>query len=321
MSLPGSRWLVGFTLFALLLGAFWLCGTFAGDNRGVPGSSPGAALFFAVILAYILPIYAYISERTASALSQLAPHLDAADAQVTEWTRRIYHKPVGWLVTVLGIGMAGGIAHNLLLLESPGALLDRATASPAVAATVVGTQVVWLVVTLVVAALMDNAQLLAAAARRCRVDLLHVGRLRPFATVAVISTLALIGAQAAFPIMFVDETLSAAAYLPGLVATGLPMIMIAGLPVWPVHRRIAEAKHRALGQVEARIAELPEANPATPETLQALAPLLTYRRELLDVPEWPFDLGVVTRFALYLIIPPLTWVGAALIENLVDTLL
>ena len=37
--------------------------------------------------------------------------------------------------------------------------------------------------------------------------------------------------------------------------------------------------------------------------------------------EWPFDVGVMTRLAFYLVIPPLTWVGAALIENAVDALL
>jgi len=38
------------------------------------------------------------------------------------------------------------------------------------------------------------------------------------------------------------------------------------------------------------------------------------------VSEWPFDVGVITRLGLYLIIPPLTWIGAVLIERLVDDL-
>ena len=36
---------------------------------------------------------------------------------------------------------------------------------------------------------------------------------------------------------------------------------------------------------------------------------------------WPFDTGALTRLSLYLIIPPLTWAGAALIERLVDSAL
>jgi hypothetical protein len=41
----------------------------------------------------------------------------------------------------------------------------------------------------------------------------------------------------------------------------------------------------------------------------------------MQVPEWPFDIGLLARLLLYLILPPLTWVGAALIENLVDSVL
>ena len=39
---------------------------------------------------------------------------------------------------------------------------------------------------------------------------------------------------------------------------------------------------------------------------------------MAEVSSWPFDLGNMTTIAFYLVIPPLTWAGAALIEKLVD---
>ena len=57
------------------------------------------------------------------------------------------------------------------------------------------------------------------------------------------------------------------------------------------------------------------------EAMRSLNDLLQYRREVNSTSEWPFDVGALSRLALYLIIPPLTWVGAALIENLVDSAL
>ena len=57
------------------------------------------------------------------------------------------------------------------------------------------------------------------------------------------------------------------------------------------------------------------------ENLSAVTRLLIYRREIQQAPEWPFDMPALTRLGLYLILPPLTWVAAALIENLVDKLL
>ena len=59
----------------------------------------------------------------------------------------------------------------------------------------------------------------------------------------------------------------------------------------------------------------------TPRRYESLEPLLILRREVLSAPEWPFDTTTMGRLALYLIIPPLTWIGAALIEIVVDTAL
>jgi hypothetical protein len=51
------------------------------------------------------------------------------------------------------------------------------------------------------------------------------------------------------------------------------------------------------------------------------SPSYRHPQEISQVSTWPFDLGNIARLALYLIIPPLTWAGAALIENVVDSLL
>jgi hypothetical protein len=96
------------------------------------------------------------------------------------------------------------------------------------------------------------------------------------------------------------------------------MVLLATWPIWPLHERLAEARRSLLDALNRQIASEPLPDPHHPESLARLAPLLSYRREILDVSEWPFDLGTMTRLGLYLIIPPLTWVGAALIERLVD---
>ncbi|MEQ8857652.1 MAG: hypothetical protein RIC56_03315 [Pseudomonadales bacterium] len=317
---PGSRWLLGAVILAALLGFFWVCEVFAPETAPTQERPFGPALFFSVIIAYIVPIFGYIGERTEGALEALRGELDADDAQVNAWRDRIHLKPMRWLVIVLLIGIGLGIAHNALLFVTLDDLDLGRLGSPEIA-LIFGTELTWVVVTIVVAGLLDNAKVLHRAARHCVVPLLDTRRLRPFATVAVISTLAVIGAQAAFPIMNVGGSSDAVAFIPGLIATGVPMILLAAMPIWPVRQRISAAKARALEAVNRQLMALPAADPARPETLAALAPLLAYRREVQQISDWPFDLGVVARLCLYLIIPPLTWVGAALIENLVDTFL
>lgn len=319
---PAGRWLLGAALLVSLLGMFWASGIFGPpDQRGGPEASWSAALFFAVIIAYIVPVVGYICGRTLTALDALRPVLAVEEERLEAWRASVYRKPARWFVWVMSIGLVSGAAHNLVLFEGPAVLVDSALTSAPTLATVAGTALTWLVTTLSIATLLDNAILLGRCARHATVDLLDTTRLRPFAAVAVSSTLAIIGAQAAFPIMSLQSDVSAAAFWPGLLATAVPMLGLAALPVWPIHRRIAAAKHEALEAVRGEIRALSPADPRDGAALRTLAPLLAYRRELIAVSEWPFDVGVMTRLALYLVIPPLTWVGAALIENAVDALL
>lgn len=319
-AVPGARWLIGLALLAGLLTFFWGCGVFSPPPGPGPRASWGAALFFSVNVAYIVPIYGYITERTAAALQAVVPALEASPETVAGWRSRVTHKPVRWFVTVLATGTAAGVLHNVLLWWE-GNLRHEASVSAAVAAVIAGTQLIWIVFTLVIAALLDNALILNSAARHVRVGPFHTHHLRPFATVAVISTLALIGAQAAFPIMSIEGGLDPLAYIPGLLATGGSMLLLAALPIWPLHRRLVNTKRAILRDLDHHIGRLPLPDPELPQTLERLAPLLAYRREVSLSPEWPFDIGVLTRLGLYLIIPPLTWVGAALIENVVEAFL
>ncbi len=82
------------------------------------------------------------------------------------------------------------------------------------------------------------------------------------------------------------------------------MVLIATWPIWPPHRRLADVRRSLLDDLNRRIANAPPPDPGHPETLVRLAPLLTDRREILDVSEWPFHLGTMTRLGLYSSSPP-----------------
>ena len=51
------------------------------------------------------------------------------------------------------------------------------------------------------------------------------------------------------------------------------------------------------------------------------ADVLTLRSHLRDVREWPFDISVFARLAVYLVIPVGSWAGAALVERLLNAFL
>ena len=325
-SLPCGRWLVGMGLFLLLITVFGLSGALAATEAG---SNFNVALFFSAMTAYMVPVFHFISSRNSKALDELSAWLTAPPEQIARWRVHIVSKPKSWLLLYGAVGGVAGIGHLLLLYGDQwrqmfagwGFLLSNRSFDSAELAVNLGTLLVWIVNTLALSALVHNAVVFARIARNISIDPLHSRRLRPFADAAIYPTLVVIGILALFPLLLLSEFTSPMAYVPGLIVTMVPLLLIPVLPVWPIHRRMAEAKRRALQEVDNKINTLPAPNPQQPETLSTLAPLLTYRRELSAAQEWPFDLGNISRLMLYLIIPPLTWVGAALIEILVDSAL
>jgi hypothetical protein len=61
--------------------------------------------------------------------------------------------------------------------------------------------------------------------------------------------------------------------------------------------------------------------PARGPAAGSLADLLAYRNLVRETPEWPIGTSSYTRFALYLLIPVLSWAAAALVERLVNALI
>ena len=124
-----------------------------------------------------------------------------------------------------------------------------------------------------------------------------------------------------FPLMNLDSQFDLAEALPGILATVGPLILIFFIPVWPLHRRLSALKKEALAALSIRLESCLGDDDDTqppPEKMADLTALLAYRREISQISTWPFDLSSMTRLLLYLVIVPLTWAGAALIERLVN---
>jgi hypothetical protein len=107
--------------------------------------------------------------------------------------------------------------------------------------------------------------------------------------------------------------------LMALPAAGFGM----ALPVRGVHSMIREEKERRLAECRDRLRDLEVdvSKELDSAELGVLANLLTLRSHLEDVREWPFDISVIVRLAVYLVIPLGSWAGAALVERLINAFL
>jgi len=96
------------------------------------------------------------------------------------------------------------------------------------------------------------------------------------------------------------------------------------LPSRGVHERLHAAKLEELTRVRAEIecarAALVDTRNKGAEIARMPA-LLAWEARVERVSVWPFDAATLVRFALFLLIPLGSWLGGALVERAVDSVL
>lgn len=288
-------------------------GGFASAQRF--GSFPVAAFFVAAV-AYIVPVFHYITSRAEVAIDALTPYLktDRADNLKSQLRR----KPLSWIVRVSVISVAMWLVQSRLLAGSWERMWDAFTAGLFSALMSVGPLPVWLTMNIAMSALFNNAILFRRLSRDLDVQILEPDSYMPIGTMAVTSTLVVLGALGLLCIMWLGGPVNWWTTLPA-VAFFLPlMLLLLLIPVLPLHRRLSEQREAATADAQRALREARSMN--TSDGVAAQAAALTLRREVMRLPTWPFDVPAITRFISYAIIVPLTWAGAALIEMLVDSL-
>jgi len=322
-----QRWRLGhlwlglliFLLLAALLGAlFGLFGEIT--DRSTYFSRLGICLFFACINATALVGTMAIIKRTELALDQLRPLLRVDDERFTGLRASLSGATPALLTLITMISLASGTLHCIVLFSIiPFNDFDM----PFIAANL-GTMLTWFVLVYAITALVRNALLFAQLGRNeIEIDALRPQLLLPVATVALLPSIALMGTQLFYPLLSLNGQFNAFATLPGFVLTLTSAIYLLLRPIWPVHVHMREAKASLLASTEAGIARWRETNPDrnfTADAVADLVPILAFRDYVRALPEWPFNLGLLGRWLFYIVIPPLTWVLAALMENFIDAM-
>jgi hypothetical protein len=144
------------------------------------------------------------------------------------------------------------------------------------------------------------------------VDVYRLNLLKPFARVAVRSVLLVMGAMALMPLQALDAEFRMDNYVFGL-AIGLPLaVTLFLLPLTGIRRSILAARQARESELQAAI------DAADRSAIPELEALVAHRDRVRAISSWPLDFSLMFRVAFYLIIPPLAWVGAALVETLVQ---
>jgi hypothetical protein len=177
---------------------------------------------------------------------------------------------------------------------------------------IIGNVLLWAVVLPVTLARLRDALAMRRLGRELQIDLYELAQVRPIGRLAIRDVLVVMGALAFMPLQSLDAEFRWVNYQFGLVLGILSSSLLFYLPLSGVRQAILKAKEARLEELRAVLANADRINVIELETL------IAHRDRVQHLSTWPVDLSILSRVGFYLIIPPLAWVGAALVETLVQ---
>lgn len=169
--------------------------------------------------------------------------------------------------------------------------------------------------------LIWNAVAVSQTARRiARIDLFDMPAVRPYSQQGVRSSLLAVVALSISANLWLDPNSPTIATATSLVLLVMSSALALILPSWGIHLRLKSSKQAELARVRAAIAERRDPQTRSIDDAHQLRADLAIERRLEEVSEWPFDAGSYGRVALYVFLGLGSWVGAALVERLLESL-
>ncbi|MCZ6708947.1 MAG: hypothetical protein O7B25_01135 [Gammaproteobacteria bacterium] len=151
-------------------------------------------------------------------------------------------------------------------------------------------------------------------------DLLDLRRFEPLVRQGLTNALLVIGMASVLSLFALDL-----GFILMLVGAWITMVMIAWvgltLPLRGIRRKIRIATNQELQWCQQALKTARDALQAGAAGTQSIAEIIAYKTTIVQTRNWPFDNPTLVRFALYLLIPLGSWVGAAVVERGLDLFL
>lgn len=316
-TLPYPALMVGSAVFVILFLIYFVGGVvYAGPEIYVWNSvleREGFAIIIPIIPAYLLLCMVVGVRRNDEVYRYLYLQINpgADDARLLERYDRGRYWPasivLGLFITATNLNWSGlvwdyqvsGFAETMFI--------------------VTGNIVIWSSANLVLFFFLVDGYGYHDLGKKISIDLYNLDKLNGFGRASLGGFLMVMGALALSTLQSIDQEFSWFRYRNGLVIGVPASIALAMLPSWSVHRRLRRQKRRHLDDIAREIDNTSKS--LASEALIRMNGLIARKAAIQSCRTWPMDFSIFSRFILYVFIPPLAWVGAALMEVLLDSYL
>jgi hypothetical protein len=320
---------------AIGLGIFCLYLAYTSAFSSAPGRLDGvgrasgmlwiAELIQDLFLGFTLAIAAAAVCGARRALAALWPHLDTTGADRDRLERAVF---TYWPAPMLIVGAVSGAIGVAMLFWDPGVWETGEHVPwthPSALWLGVRNFFNWFVVSrAMLLELMLGRAFSRLGDRLAPVDLLDRAALAPFGSRALRNVMLWMLLTAFLSLTYLGEGWTGHSLGVALAVLGSFAVAAFFTPLLGAHRRVRQLKAAELARLGAAIADARARTFAQPSTDLAggrLADLVAYEGRIAAVREWPIDGSTWLRLALYFAIGFGSWVGAALVERVLDTAL
>ncbi|MEM7016594.1 MAG: hypothetical protein AAF512_04535 [Pseudomonadota bacterium] len=263
---------------------------------------------------YILTIIVYSIRVAENALDKLRPQLSYDDELHAQWHMSFSHHSVKWLIIYAVLGFAA----SLIILYGHAFTADKPLEyfHPVNISFGIGLVVTWILTLQGIFIAIRNAlSFFKLANTHLKIEPWRLEALAPFVHIGVQNILLVMGGLALMPLQTLDVQFRLINYLPPLLVVIPLSLTLLLIPVWGVHRQIVIKINQEIDRVQSKLDASYTEESLSHESVSQLNALIEHKNHLKALPTWPIELPDVYRLMLYLVIPPMSWTGAALIQK------
>ncbi|MEM1141856.1 MAG: hypothetical protein AAGI88_04660 [Pseudomonadota bacterium] len=277
----------------------------------------GNALFFGLSISIVAGATSSVIRGAERDLEQLRSVVALADDEFECLSQCLSRQTPTTAIFLLVLGMVLGATHNYLLGQFQNVMPFLVTQTTA-------TFMMWIIMLAVLPKMTENALLFSDLGKASKPDLLRPSRHAAFGSAALRPAVFLIGTicMYGFLILGDNDPFDDAVWI-GIAASVVTLVGIVVFPLRGIRGRIRETRQASLAALDARIEslDLEDVASASVQVMDEMDTVLDMRERVARAPGWPLDLAGVRRILFYIVLPPLTWAAAAIVEMLIDSAL
>jgi hypothetical protein len=264
----------------------------------------GQALLITLTPAFLIT-YLIIAQRRSVRFADRLVTSGLVTSEPAEWLRKIDTRIV---VAGLLIGFLYGVLFNLPAdwRNSFGGLDLQ------VQSLVVGQVFLWTIVGLVLTYRLHTAWRFHQTGKSVPIDLYNTKKYGPFARNGLDDVFGITMLLVLATLQSLDAQFRLANYINAWIIAFPAAASLLILPMLSLQRRLLAHKKEYLQELHRQVSEASRV--VEPDSLAQIELLMQHRDRIQHTSAWPIDFSIASRLILYIVIPPLAWFGAAVVE-------